>query len=66
MYEFGLFQSQKFFSGMHETFGILAKNIDLGRDASEYIEDLKRFRYEGHTIFYMITSKVIFIIRVLS
>ena len=71
MYEFGiyksgLFQSQMYFTGMHETFGILAENIDLGRDASEFIADLKRFRYKGHTIFYMITSKGIFIIRVLS
>ena len=64
--KFGLLQSQKYFLGMHETFGILAKNIDLGRDAWEFIEDLKRFRYKGHTIFYMITSKGIFIIRVLS
>jgi hypothetical protein len=30
MYELGLHQSQKYFFGMHETFGPLAKNIDLG------------------------------------
>ncbi len=27
IYKFGLFQSQKYFLAMHETFGILAKNI---------------------------------------
>ena len=64
--KYGLLQSQNYFLGMHETFKILAKNIDLGRDASEFIEDLKRFSYKAHTIFYMITLNRIFIIRVLS
>ena len=49
--KFGLHQSQKYFCGMHETFGLLAENIDLGRDASEFIEELKRFTYKAHTIF---------------
>ena len=51
---------------MHKTFGILAKHIDLGRDASEFIEDLKRFTYKAHTIFYLLTTNGIFILRVLS
>jgi toxin ParE1/3/4 len=71
MYEFGIFkfgilQSQKYFSGMHETFEILSKNIDLGRDASEFIENLKRFTYKSHTVFYLISKDGIFIIRVLD
>ena len=44
MYEFGIFkfgllQSQNYFFGMHKTFEILSENIDLGRDASEFVEN---------------------------
>ena len=51
---------------MHETFEILAENTNLGRDASEFIEGLKRFTYKVHTIFYLITTNGIFLLRVLS
>ena len=71
MYEFGIFkfglaQAQQYFFSMHEVFGVLAENEDLGRDASEYITDLKRFTFKAHTIFYLQTADGIFIIRVLS
>lgn len=66
IYKFGLSQAQKYFFGMHETFEVLTENMDLGRDASEFIEDLKRFSYKAHTIFYLITANGIFILRVLS
>ncbi len=66
IYKFGLPQAQKYFYGMHEAFEILAENIDLGRDASEFITDLKRFSYKAHTIFYLHTASEIFILRVLS
>jgi toxin ParE1/3/4 len=64
--KFGLTQSQKYFFAMHETFEVLSENENLGRDASEFIEELKRFTYKAHTIFYLIASNGIFIIRVLS
>ena len=51
---------------MHETFEVLSENVNLGRNASEFIEDLKRFTYKEHTLFYFITPNGIFIIRVLS
>ena len=51
IYKFGLSQAQEYFIGMHEAFKVLAKNKDLGRDASEFIADLKRFSYKAHTIF---------------
>lgn len=66
IYKFGLPQAQKYFYGMHETFEVLAENIDLGRDASEFITDLKRFAYKVHTVFYLQTASGIFIIRILS
>ncbi|WP_422614470.1 type II toxin-antitoxin system RelE/ParE family toxin [Ascidiimonas aurantiaca] len=66
IYKFGLSQAQKYFNGMHNTFDVLSKNNNLGRDASEFIVDLKRFSYKAHTIFYLHTASGIFILRVLS
>lgn len=66
IYKFGITQAQKYFFGMHETFKVLSKNENLGRDASEFIDELKRFSYKSHTIFYLITINGVFIIRVLS
>ncbi|MGB3150304.1 MAG: type II toxin-antitoxin system RelE/ParE family toxin [Maribacter sp.] len=66
IYKFGISQAQHYFVGMHEAFNVLAENIDLGRNASEFIADLKRFSYKAHTIFYLQTASGIFIIRVLS
>ena len=57
IYKFGLPQAQKYFYSMHEAFEVLAENMDLGRDASEFIADLKRFAYKAHTIFYLQNCK---------
>lgn len=64
--EFGIIQAQSYFIAMHETFEVLSKNINLGRDASEFIDGLKRFSFKSHTIFYLSASEGILIIRVLS
>lgn len=64
--KFGLIQAQKYFFEMHDTFELLSANSVLGRDASEYINELKRLTFKSHTIFYLITSNGILIIRVFS
>lgn len=64
--KFGLIQAQKYFFEMHDIFVLLSKKNDLGRDASEYINDLKRFSFKSHTIFYLNTLYGILIISVLS
>ena len=64
--KFGLLQAQKYFLGMHDVFQVLSENPNLGRNASEFIENLKRFTYESHTIFYLQTVDGLFILRVLS
>jgi toxin ParE1/3/4 len=48
IYKFGLSHAQKYFYAMHEAFEVLSENLNLGRDASEFIEDLKRFSYNGY------------------
>jgi len=47
---------------MHEAFELLAENMNLGRDDSEFIADLKRFAYKAQTIFYLQTANGIFIL----
>lgn len=66
IFKFGFLQAQKYFLEMHDVFGVLAENADLGRDASEFIKDLKRFAFNAHTIFHFRTTNGIFIINVLS
>lgn len=66
VYKFGLLQAQKYFLGMHDVFQVLGENPNLGRNASEFIENLKRFTYKAHTIFYLQTADGLFILRVLS
>lgn len=66
IYKFGLSQAQKYFYGMHETFAVLANNTNLGRDASEFIAELRRFSYKAHTVFYAQSTSGILVIRVLS
>ena len=66
IYKFGLLQAQTYFYAMHDVFEVLAENVNLGRDGSEFIDDLKRFSFKAHTIFYLQTASGIFIIRVLS
>lgn len=63
---FGLSQAQKYFFAMHQVFEVLLNNIDLGRDASEFFDNLKRFSFKSHIIFYLNTTDGIYIIRVLS
>ncbi|MBK5213492.1 MAG: type II toxin-antitoxin system RelE/ParE family toxin [Flavobacteriaceae bacterium] len=49
--KFGLLQAQNYFFEMEELFKLLSQNAELGRDASEFIPQLKRFSFKAHTIF---------------
>lgn len=64
--KFGLSQAQEYIIGLHDLFEVLAKNANIGRDASEFYPSLKRFVYKSHMIFYLQTKSGIFIIRTLS
>ena len=44
----------------------LADKPSLGRNASEYGFLLRRYNYKGHAIFYELTDKGIFIVRILG
>ena len=63
---FGLKQAQAYLFGVHDILQVLSDNINLGRDASEFVLSLKRFSYKSHTIFYLATDIDILIVRVLN
>lgn len=63
---FGLKQAQTYLFGIHDIFQVLSDNINLGRDASEFVISLKRFSYKSDTIFYLATDIDILIVRVLN
>ena len=63
---FGLKQAKVYLLGIHDLFQILADNVSLGRDASEFIFSLKRFSYKSHTIFYLTTDIDILIVRIIN
>lgn len=63
---FGLKQAKSYLLGIHDILQILADNVHLGRDASEFILSLKRFSYKSHTIFYLATDIDILVVRVLN
>lgn len=64
--EFGLINAKSYFNEMHNVFQLLADSPELGRDASEFIANLKRFSFRAHTVFYLATENGIFIVRILS
>ena len=71
MYEYGietigLKQAKTYLLGVHDIFQVLSENINLGRDASEFVLSLKRFSYKSHTIFYLAIDIDILIVRVLN
>jgi toxin ParE1/3/4 len=48
----GQAQTQDYIFNLVESFKVLAVKPELGRSASEYSSQLKKFNYKAHTIFY--------------
>lgn len=62
----GLSQSRKYKEELYTCFKLLAKNPEIGRDATMYSPGLKRYSYKAHTIFFKQTIDGIFIVRILA
>ena len=63
---FGLEQAQNYMLAMHDSFELLADNPNLGRKADFLKENLYRFDFREHVIFYYQKPKGIHISRVLT
>lgn len=59
---FGQNQAQHCLLQLHNHFLTLAENVNIGRDASEFSNDLKRFVFESPTIFYQPMDSGAFIV----
>jgi len=63
---FGYNQAQLYLMQLHKHFLTIMKSPNIGRDASEFSDGLKRFVFESHTIFYQPMDTGVFIVRVLG
>lgn len=61
----GIEQARTYRDGLHNCLEMLAENAQLGRDASEFAPNLRRFPYKAHTIFYIVADNEILIVRIL-
>ncbi len=59
-------QTQEYLVGLIDSFEKIYKTPEIGRDASEFSPNLKRFNYKAHSVFYMSTDTRILIPRILS
>lgn len=62
---FGLQQARDYLNGLHRCFSTLADNPRLGRDYSHVKDEVRRFEYVSHSVYYQITSDGILALRVL-
>ena len=63
---FGLQQARDYVNGLHRCFGNLVNNPRLGRDYSHVKENVRRFEYQSHSVYYTITTDGILVLRVLG
>lgn len=63
---FSLTQAQSYLLGLHERFQALANNELPVRDASQFVANLKRSKYQRDVVFYLPQGDDILIVRVLG
>ena len=70
LYEYGIetygFLGRSYVFQLHDNFKNLAKNPDIGRDASEYTPGLQCYSYKAHAIFFKKVDDSIYIVRTLG
>ncbi len=64
--KFGIEQSRRYKHQLEQCLKNLAANPYIGRDASEFSTGLRRFPFKAHTIFYIIDTDGIFVVRILG
>ncbi len=63
--EFGLKTARRYLNGLHQTFGRLAENHNIGTDLSEVRPATRRLVHESHVVYYEPTAAGILIVEVL-
>jgi toxin ParE1/3/4 len=49
---FGETQADSYFLGLHDLFGLLASNPQMGQEEPDLGDGIRRFLYEAHIVFY--------------
>ena len=62
---FGIEQGRRYHDGLRRVFQVLAEHPTRGRGAGELAPNLRRWKYESHTVFYVPEPQGILIVRVL-
>jgi len=62
---FGLERARDYRDGLGDCFQRLADNPNLGRNADEFLPELKRYSHRSHEVFYLVLQPGVFIVRVL-
>ncbi len=63
---FGLQQARDYLNGLHTCLVTLADNPRLGRDYSRVKDEVRRFEYVSHSVYYQIASEGILVLRILG
>lgn len=63
--DFGLQQTQRYFDSLKTCLRSLADNPQMGGAADDIRPGYRRFPHESHVIFYQLTQRGIFVVRVL-
>jgi toxin ParE1/3/4 len=59
-------QTLEYIEELKTCFEKIATTPDIGRDVSEFSPNLKRYNYKAHSIFYVLTSTAVMIVRILG
>ncbi len=63
--DFGLNQTELYYSSLKNCFDLLDKNPQMGSEATDIKSGYHRFLHQSHVIFYQISDEGIFIVRIL-
>jgi len=63
--QFGIEQARRYRDGLERVFRMLAENPRRGRSAAQFAENLRRWEYESHIVFYVPEPRGVLIVRVL-
>jgi toxin ParE1/3/4 len=63
---FGLNVAQKYITGLHECFMLLAEHQSWGGDYDFIVQGLRRYEYRSHAVYYQHMDDGILVVRVLG
>ncbi|WP_299154223.1 type II toxin-antitoxin system RelE/ParE family toxin [uncultured Christiangramia sp.] len=66
IFKFGLNQAQSYLNGLEENLGVLVTRPELSRKADYISQNLYRFKYQSHIVFFTLAENDAFVVRILE